>query len=71
MHAEAARYMMTDHADGQDFPDHFTYIPYSREGVKQKLDYIFQRLFKEKYLDCKQDRTLIRGARSIPMDYSF
>ena len=53
IHAEAAVYMMIDHADNPDFPDHFTYIPYNKEKVNQKLDYITDRLFKEKYLDCK------------------
>ncbi|CAF4752935.1 unnamed protein product [Rotaria sp. Silwood1] len=51
MHCEAAEYMMTDHEDNPDFPDHFTYIEYDKEKMNQRLDYIFQRLFKEKYLD--------------------
>ncbi len=54
MHLEASEYMMVDHEDNPDFPDHFTYIPYNKEKVNEKLDYIFQRLFKEKYLDCKE-----------------
>ena len=45
--------MMNDHQDNPDFADHFTYIQYDKEKVKERLDYIFQRLFKEKYLDCK------------------
>ena len=53
MHAEASEYMKVDHADNPDFPDHFTYIPYDKVKVDEKLDYIFDRLFKEKYLDCK------------------
>jgi hypothetical protein len=53
MHVEAGEYMMVDHADNPDFPDHFTYIPYNKEKVDQKLDYIFHRLYKEKYLDCE------------------
>ena len=53
MHAEAAEYMLTDHADNPDFPDHFTYLPYDKEKVNAKLDYVVDRLFKEKYLDCK------------------
>ena len=53
MHAEAAVYMRNDHADNPDFPDHFTYIPYDKEKVNRKLDYIVDRLFKEKYLDCE------------------
>ncbi|UJR29720.1 hypothetical protein I4U23_017269 [Adineta vaga] len=51
MHHEAEIYMMNDHEDNPDFPDHFTYIKYNKEKIKEKLDYIFQRLFKEKYLD--------------------
>ncbi|CAF3326590.1 unnamed protein product [Rotaria sp. Silwood2] len=51
MHAEAAQYMMEDHPDNPDFPDHFTYIPYDKDKVNKRLDYIFNRLFKEKYLD--------------------
>jgi hypothetical protein len=46
--------MMNDHEDNPDFPDHITYIPYNKDKIKLKLDYIFQRLFKEKYLDCKK-----------------
>ena len=53
MHAEASEYMKVDHADNPDFPDHFTYIPYDKVKVDEKLDYIFDRLFKEKYLDCE------------------
>jgi hypothetical protein len=53
MHVAAAEYMMHDHEDNQDFPDHFTYIPYDKEKVNKKLDYIFERLLKERYLDCK------------------
>ena len=37
----------------QILSDHFTYIEYDKDKVNEKLDYIFQRLFKEKYLDCK------------------
>ncbi|CAF1347298.1 unnamed protein product [Rotaria sordida] len=51
MHYEASQYMMNDHEDDPDFPDHFTYIKYDKEKVQQRLDYIFQRLLKEKYLD--------------------
>ncbi|CAF1621829.1 unnamed protein product, partial [Adineta ricciae] len=51
MHRQAEIYMMTDHEDNCDFPDHFTYIEYEKEKVKEKLDYINERLFKEKYLD--------------------
>jgi hypothetical protein len=54
MHNEARKYMMNDHEDNPDFADHFTYIPYNKDKIKLKLDYIFQRLFKEKYLDCKK-----------------
>ena len=46
MHREAAEYMMTKH------DDHFTYFSYDKEKVHQRLDEIFARLFKEKYLDC-------------------
>ena len=53
MHRQASIYMMNDHQDNPDFADHFTYIQYDKEKVKERLDYIFQRLFKEKYLDCK------------------
>lgn len=59
MHAEAAEYMKKDHADNHDFPDHFTYIRYDKEKVNEKLDYIFARLFKERYLDCKLDVSLV------------
>ncbi|CAF1046730.1 unnamed protein product, partial [Didymodactylos carnosus] len=51
MHAEAAVYMMRDHDDDPDFPDHFTYIPYEREAVDKRLEYIFNRLWKGRYLD--------------------
>lgn len=53
MHREASEYMLNDHEDNPDFADHFTYIPYDKVKVNEKLDYIFERLFKEKYLDCK------------------
>lgn len=53
MHREASEYMLNDHEDNEDFSDHFTYIEYDQEKVNEKLDYIFERLFKEKYLDCK------------------
>ena len=53
MHREASEYMLNDHQDNSDFEDHFTYIEYDKDKVNEKLDYIFQRLFKEKYLDCK------------------
>ena len=53
MHAEALEYMKRDHADDPDFPDQFTYIPYDKEKVNQRLDYIFQRLFQQRYLDCQ------------------
>jgi len=53
MHFEASKYMMNDHDDNSDFPDHFTYYPYDKVKTNERLDYIFQRLFKEKYLDCK------------------
>jgi hypothetical protein len=52
MHFEASQYMMVDHADDPDFADHFTYIPYNKDKVKEKLDYIQERLFKQRYLDC-------------------
>lgn len=45
--------MLSDHDDNDDFPDHFTYFEYSEENFNKRLDYIFDRLFKEKYLDCK------------------
>ncbi|UJR19996.1 hypothetical protein I4U23_023130 [Adineta vaga] len=51
MHTAAAKYMMEDHADNHDFPDHFTYIPYDKKKVNEKLNYIFERLFKKNYLD--------------------
>lgn len=53
MHLEASEYMLNDHDDNEDFPDHFTYFEYTKEKFNQRLDYIFDRLFKEKYLDCK------------------
>jgi hypothetical protein len=54
VHAEAAAYMMSDHEDNPDFPDHFTYYPYDKEKTNKRLDYLFERLFKEKYLDCNR-----------------
>lgn len=53
MHNEASEYMLNDHEDNGDFADHFTYIKYDREKVNERLDYIFQRLMKEKYVDCE------------------
>ena len=53
MHFEASEYMMIDHDDDPDFPDHFTYFEYSEEMFNQRLDYLFQKLLKKRYLDCK------------------
>lgn len=64
MHAEAAEYMLKDHADNPDFPDHFTYIPYDRVKINEKLDYIAQRLLKERYLDwCEQGQPVSSNSR--------
>jgi len=64
MHAKAAEYMMCDHEDNPDFPDHFTYIKYDQKKVNEKLDYIFQRLFKEKYLDwCESGQPVSSDSR--------
>jgi hypothetical protein len=53
MHLEASEYMMNDHEDDPDFADHFTYFPYDKEKVNERLDYIAQKLFQIRYLDCK------------------
>ncbi|CAF0896752.1 unnamed protein product [Adineta steineri] len=51
MHIEASKYMMMDHDDDPDFADHFTYIKYDKEKINERLDYIQERLFKQRYLD--------------------
>jgi hypothetical protein len=53
MHFEASQYMMNDHEDDPDFADHFTYFPYDKEKVNERLDFIAQKLFQIRYLDCK------------------
>ncbi len=52
MHFEASEYMMNDHEDDPDFADHFTSFPYDKEKFNKRLDYIFDRLLKERYLRC-------------------
>lgn len=50
MHSKAEEYMMKDHEDDPDFADHYTYYPYDKQKTNQRLDNIFERLFKNDIL---------------------